>query len=418
MPQIRAVRIEIINTGTELLLGNTLNTHGAWFGRELFKLGLRISRQTTVPDGDAIRDSLHEAIGRADAVIVTGGLGPTSDDLTREITAEVLGLELIADEAALRSLEGFFALRGRAMVDANLKQALCPVGADILPNPNGTAPGIYVPPRLNGQSNCAVFLLPGPPRELYPMYHSEVVPRLAALAGVEAFNEALVLKFTGIGESDFHEGIDARLAAVPGLEYGYCAHIGEVDLRLIGDATALEKGREIALEYFAPNLISDDGGSMERTVVRLLTERGMKFATAESCTGGLISNRITNVPGASEVFTHGFVTYANEAKTQMLGIAAETIKAHGAVSEIVARLMAEGALRASNACIAVSVTGIAGPGGGTEEKPVGTAWLAVAIKGGATEAFKIYHPRNRKDFKLAVSQSALEAVRRRLKVVH
>jgi nicotinamide-nucleotide amidase len=415
MSQIRAVKIEVINTGTELLLGNTLNTHGAWFGRELFKLGLRISRQTTVPDGDAIRDSLQEALGRADAVIVTGGLGPTSDDLTREITAEVLGLELITDEAALRSLEGFFALRGRPMVEANLKQALCPVGADILPNANGTAPGIYVPPRLNGRSNCAVFLLPGPPRELYPMYHGEVVPRLRALAGVEKLHQALVLKFTGIGESDFHQGIDARLAEVPGLEYGYCAHIGEVDLRLIGDEEALEKGRKITLERFGSYLISDDESSLEATVVRLLKERGMSFATAESCTGGLVANRITNVPGASEVFTHGFVTYANEAKTGMLGVSAQDIETHGAVSEVVARAMADGALEKSGAGIAVSVTGIAGPGGGSEEKPVGTAWIAVAVRGGPTEAFSVFHPRNRKDFKLAVSQAALEAVRRRLK---
>ncbi len=415
MSQIRAVKLEVINTGTELLLGNTLNTHGAWFGRELFKLGLRISRQTTVPDGDAIRDSLQEALGRADAVIVTGGLGPTSDDLTREITAEVLGLELITDEAALRSLEGFFALRGRPMVDANLKQALCPVGADILPNANGTAPGIYVPPRLNGRSNCAVFLLPGPPRELYPMYHAEVVPRLRALAGVEKLHQALVLKFTGIGESDFHQGIDARLAEVPGLEYGYCAHIGEVDLRLIGDEEALEKGRKITLERFGSYLISDDESSLEATVVRLLKERGMSFATAESCTGGLVANRITNVPGASEVFTHGFVTYANAAKTGMLGVSAQDIETHGAVSEVVARAMADGALEKSGADIAVSVTGIAGPGGGSEEKPVGTGWIAVAVRGGQTEAFSVFHPRNRKDFKLAVSQAALEAVRRRLK---
>lgn len=415
MSQIRDVKIEVINTGTELLLGNTLNTHGAWFGRELFKLGLRIARQTTVPDGDAIRDSLLEALGRADAVIVTGGLGPTSDDLTREITAEVLGLELITDEAALRSLEGFFALRGKPMVDANLKQALCPVGADILPNPNGTAPGIYVPPRLNGRSDCAVFLLPGPPRELYPMYHAEVVPRLRALAGVEELGEALVLKFTGIGESDFHQGVDARLAAVPGLEYGYCAHIGEVDLRLIGGAAAREKGREITLGRFGSYLISDDESSLEQTVVRLLQQRGLTLATAESCTGGLIANRITNVPGASEVFTHGFVTYANEAKTGMLGVSPQDLATHGAVSEVVARAMAEGALGKSGANLAVSVTGIAGPGGGSEEKPVGTAWIAVAMRGGPTEAFRVFHPRNREDFKLAVSQAALEAVRRRLK---
>ncbi len=418
MPQNPGVKIEVINTGTELLLGDTLNTHGAWFGRELFKLGLRISRQTTVPDGDAIRDSLQEALGRADAVIVTGGLGPTSDDLTREITAEVLGLEMITDEAALRSLEGFFAVRGKPMADANRKQALCPVGADVLPNPNGTAPGIYVPPRLNGRSNCAVFLLPGPPRELYPMYRAEVVPRLRALAGVEAPHDALVLKFTGVGESDFHDGIDALLAAVPGLEYGYCARIGEVDLRLIGDSPALEEGREIALERFAPFLISDDGASLEESVVRLFKQRGMKFAIAESCTGGLISNRITNVPGASDVFTHGFVTYANEAKSGMLGVSPRDLETHGAVSEAVARAMAEGALRASGAGVAVAVTGIAGPGGGTEEKPVGTAWIAVAVKGGATDALRVFHPRNRKDFKLAVSQGALDAVRRRLEAIH
>jgi nicotinamide-nucleotide amidase len=414
MSQNHPVNIEVINTGTELLLGNTLNTHGAWFGRELFQMGLRISRQTTVPDGDAIRQSLVEAIFRADAVIVTGGLGPTSDDITREITAEVLGLDLITDEAALRSLEEFFSSRGKEMVDANLKQALCPVGADILPNANGTAPGIYVPPRLNGQANCAVFLLPGPPRELYPMFHREVAPRLRALAGVEAVHEALVLKFTGIGESDFHHGVDAQLAAVAGLEYGYCAHIGEVDLRLIGDANALAEGRKITLEQFSSFLISEDGASMEQTVVRLLKQREMTLATAESCTGGLISSRITDVPGASEVFTQGFVTYANEAKISMLKVSAEDLEAHGAVSEVVACQMAAGALHASGASIAVAVTGIAGPDGGTPEKPAGTAWLGVAIRGGETLATKIFHPRNRKDFKLSVSQSALEAVRRRL----
>ncbi len=409
------MRIEILNTGTELLLGTTLNTHGAWFGRELFKLGLRITRQTTVPDGDAIREALEEAIMRSDAIIVTGGLGPTSDDLTREITGEVLGLELITDEAALHSIENFFALRDRPMAEANRKQALTLVGADVLANANGTAPGVYVPPRLNGRSDCAVFLLPGPPGELYPMFHGEVAPRLKALAGLDMANAALELKFTGIGESDFHEGIDQRLSEVPGLEYGYCAHIGEVDLRLIGNPETLAEGRKITLERFERYLISDDGSSLEKTVVRLMAERGMKLATAESCTGGLISHRITNVPGASEVFTHGFVTYANEAKIQMLGVSSSDIEAHGAVSETVARQMADGALRASGACMAVSVTGIAGPGGGTGEKPVGTAWLAVAAKGGETTSFRTFHPRNRKDFKLAVSQAALEAVRRRLK---
>lgn len=408
------MRIEILNTGTELLLGGTVNTHGAWIGRALFPLGLRATRQTTVPDGEPIREALEEMVGRCDALIVTGGLGPTSDDLTRELTAEVLGLELITDEAALRSIESFFALRGRPMAEANKKQALCPVGADVLPNPNGTAPGVYVPPRLNGRSRCAVFLLPGPPRELYPMFEAEVVPRLRALAGIEHPPAVLELKFTGIGESDFHQGIDERLAAISGLEFGYCAHIGEVDLRLIGEPGVLREARAIALDKFADHLINEDGTSMEQTVVRLLRSRGWSMATAESCTGGLIADRLTNVPGASEVFSCGFVTYANEAKTKQLGVCPETLAKHGAVSEEVAREMAEGALREAGVEIAVAVTGIAGPDGGTEEKPVGTAWIGLASRGGATTAFRVYQPRNRHDFKRAVSQAALDAVRKRV----
>jgi nicotinamide-nucleotide amidase len=406
------MRIEVINTGTELVLGNTLNTHGAWFGRELFKLGLRIERQTTVPDGDAIRESLSEAVSRADVVIVTGGLGPTSDDLTREVTAEVLGIELIMDQAVLTGLEQFFAIRNRPMADANRKQALVPVGADVLPNPNGTAPGVYVPPRLNGRGHAAVFLLPGPPRELHPMFREEVIPRLKAIAGVEVAAGCTELKFTGVGESDFHQGIDARLAEIEGLEIGYCAHIGEVDLRLIGTEEARAAGREIALAEFGQFLINEDGRSLEETVIRLFTANGWTIAAAESCTGGLISSRLTDVAGSSAVFTHGFITYANEAKRDVLGVDEALLHRHGAVSEEVARAMAEGALRVSGANAAVAVTGIAGPGGGTDEKPVGTVWLAWAVKGGETKAFRGFHPRNRKDFKLAVSQTALDGLRR------
>lgn len=408
------MRIEVLNTGTELLLGNTLNTHGGWFGRQLFTMGLRVERQTTVPDGDAIREAFEEMIVRADVLLITGGLGPTSDDLTREIVAETLGLELHQDEQALRTLEAFFALRGKAMAPANLRQALVPTGADVLPNPNGTAPGLYLPPRINRLSNCAVFLLPGPPRELYPMFHEEVAPRLRALSGSADVAAVCELKFTGIGESDFHHGIDDELAATTGLEYGYCARMGEVDLRLIGQEKAIVSARSLVLEKFSKYLISDDGSSLEATVIRLLGEKGMKLATAESCTGGLIANRLTNVAGASDVFTHGWVTYANEAKIGQLQVAAETIEIHGAVSEETAREMAVGALLASGADIAVSVTGIAGPGGGTEEKPVGTAWLGLAVKGGETITLKVYHPRNRKDFKQSVSQSALDLIRRRL----
>lgn len=406
------MKIEVLNTGTELLLGTTVNTHGGWFGQQLFGLGLRVMRQTTVPDGDAIREALEEILGRADVVLVTGGLGPTSDDVTREIVAETLGLELVEDEQALRTLEGFFTSRGRKMAPANLKQAMVPCGADVLPNPNGTAPGLYLPPRLNGRSGSAVFLLPGPPRELYPMYAAEVEPRLRALCGVEDVAEVISLKFTGIGESDFHHGVDDELAAMEGLEHGYCARMGELDLRLIGGRAVIEEARVLVLERFADYLISEDGASMEETVVRLLRERGRTLALAESCTGGYISHRVTNVAGSSEVFLQGWVTYSNEAKVEELGVPRKVIEGWGAVSEETARAMAEGAMERSGADFGLAITGIAGPGGGTAEKPVGTAWVGLAVRGGGTEVEKIYHPRQRKDFKDAASQSALEMLRR------
>lgn len=406
------MHIEIINTGTELLLGNVQNTHGAWLGRELFRLGLRVARQITIPDGAVIEPTLGESVRRSDVVIVTGGLGPTSDDITREATAAVLGCELIEDEAALRSLEAFFAVRKKIMAPTNRKQAQAPVGADVLPNGNGTAPGIYVPPRLNPVRPCAIFLLPGPPRELYPMFLAEVEPRLRALAGVAADRGMLELKFTGVGESDFHQAIDDKLAAVDGLEYGYCARISEVDLRLIGNEAAVTQARAIALEAFAAHLVSDDGASLEAVVLKQLREAHLTLATAESCTGGLVASRLTDVPGASEVFTHGFVTYAIRAKVEQLGVTESALEQHGAVSEEVARQMAEGALRVSGADVAVSVTGIAGPGGGTPEKPVGTAWLALARTGQPTCAEKVFHLRDRNGFKKAVSQSVLDLIRR------
>ena len=414
MRNLPAVKIEILNTGSELLLGTTQNTHAAWIGGQLLHLGMRVARQTTVPDGDPIREALGEAMVRADAVIVTGGLGPTSDDVTREITAALLGIELITDEAALRSLQAFFAHRGRPMARANLKQALVPVGADVLPNPNGTAPGIYIPPRMSAGHGCALFLLPGPPRELYPMFHEEVLPRLRALAGEMALPEMRVMKFTGIGESDFHQGVDADLADIPGLEVGYCARIAELDLRLIGTREAIQAGTVIARAAFPRQCFSEDGCELEMVIVNMLAEREFTLATAESCTGGLIANRITNVPGASGVFSHGFVTYSNEAKSSLLGVPDGTLAAHGAVSEEVVRAMAAGALRVANADIAVAVSGIAGPTGGSEAKPVGTAWIGVALKDGRHHEVKILQPRGRHDFKLAVSQAALDEVRRAL----
>ena len=331
------MRIELLTTGTELLLGTTQNTHGAWIGQRLLTIGLRVARQVTVPDGKPVGEAMRMGLEQGEVLIVTGGLGPTSDDLTRESLAEVLGLEMIEDEAALRTIEDFFAKRGRSMAKANRKQAMAPVGADILPNPNGTAPGLYLPPRQSGAHNCAVFLLPGPPREMYPMFEREVVPRLQALGGVETMPGFLELKFVGIGESDFHQGVDAQLEAIEGLEHGYCARLGEVDLRLIGTPGALANGRQVAEAAFAHALVSDDGAGLEEVVLRELREQGKTVATAESCTGGLIATRLTDVAGASDVFRFGFVTYANEAKRDLIGVSWDDLAEHGAVSEPVAR---------------------------------------------------------------------------------
>lgn len=407
------MRIEIINTGSELLLGTTLNTHGAWMGTELFKLGLRVQRQTTVPDGEAITQAMTEAMERSDAVIITGGLGPTSDDLTREAAAEVLGVELITDEAALRSIESFFTRRDRVMSEDNKKQALNPVGADILPNAHGTAPGIYAPPGMSGERLCALFLLPGPPGEMKPMFKNEVVPRLRSLVDFDEDHQVQTLRFTGIGESDFHARLDKELIAIPGLEVGYCARPCEVDLRLIGSMESIMQASDLAVSTFPEQCFSHTGQSLEQVVVQLLIEQGKKLSVAESCTGGRIASRITDVPGASGIFTHGFVTYSNSAKEQMLGVNKITLETHGAVSKEVALAMAEGALARSRADIAVAVTGIAGPGGGSEYKPVGTVWIALATPSHRMAVKKI-HPHGRELFKKATSQDALDLIRRTL----
>lgn len=376
-------------------------------------MGLRVQRQMTVPDGDAIRDAMRESVMRCDALIVTGGLGPTSDDITREATAEVLGIEMIEDEQALRTMKDFFLARGYGeMPKGNSKQALVPVGADVLPNPNGTAPGVYVPPRLGKASACAIFLLPGPPSELRPMFHAEVEPRMRALSGIENAGRAVEVKFVGIGESSFAEGIDDQLQAIEGLEFGYCARLGELDLRLIGGEEPIRQAREIVEAAFGEYYLSDDGAALEEVVVREMAARGLTLATAESCTGGLIANRVTDVPGSSAVLTHGFVSYANAAKESQLGVSAESLAEYGAVSEEVCREMVLGALSQSGADIAVAVTGIAGPDGGSDEKPVGTVYIGIAKKGESVRVLRQCHPRARTSFKRQVSQVALDQVRR------
>jgi nicotinamide-nucleotide amidase len=410
------MKIELVNTGTELLLGDTVNTNAAWLGQQLAAHGMAVSRQTIVPDGPVIQEAILEAASRADVVIVTGGLGPTNDDLSRESAAAVLGLDLAIDEAALQTLEAYFEKRGKVMSVVNRKQAMKPVGSEIMENPHGTAPGVYLPPSLGAARSlsCAIFLTPGPPREFKPMIEQQVIPRLVKLYPELADREVLYLKVTGMGESEIVDKVERDLEAVAGLELGYCLGKGDVDVRLSGRADAIQAGREIVVGRIGDFVVSEDRRLLEQVVVDDLKAAGRQVAVAESCTGGAIASRLTDVSGASSVFGFGYVTYANEAKQKELGVPLEMLEQHGAVSAEVAGCMAEGCLQASGAHFALAVTGIAGPTGGTAEKPVGLVYVALAETGKLTETRKLFFPGGRDRFKMLTSQFALEMLRRRL----
>ena len=406
-----AMRVEVLNTGTELLLGHVVNTHLKYLAEALFPLGLRIGRQVTVPDGEPIRAALAETLGRADVVFVTGGLGPTTDDVTREAVAELLGLELVQDAGVMAAIEARFARRGMQMSARNARQAQRPREAVVLANANGTAPGLYVPP-LQGRTPH-LFLLPGPPRELKPMFEEAVLPILRGIVPQGAAMGMRNFRLSGLGESVVEERVGPALLAL-GIELGYCARPGEVDVRVIGAATELERAEEIIRAELGAHLVSQDCRELEQVAVDLLTARGETLATVESCTGGALADRVTNVPGASAVFVEGFVTYANEAKTRAAGVDPALIAAHGAVSREVAQAMAEGARRVTGADHALATTGIAGPGGGTAEKPVGTVFIALATKLGATVVEQHRFPTDRATFKQLVTQTALDLLRRTL----
>jgi nicotinamide-nucleotide amidase len=405
--------VEVLNTGTELLLGEVVNTHAAWFGKQLFPLGLRISRQTTVPDGDAIRQALAESLARADIVLITGGLGPTTDDITREAVAGLLNIELVADDAIRRKIEAMVAARGYTMRERMLRQTMVPKGAVVLPNDNGTAPGLYLP-MMSPPRSPHLFLLPGPPRELKPMFTASVLPLLRDLSGGQPTRECRVYRIVGLGESAVEESVGLALERRGDLEVGYCARPNEVDLRLIGTPEALNEVEPQILHAMGSHVFSQKGENLEEWVVARLRKLGRKIATAESCSGGLLAHRLTNVPGASEVFTHGFVTYANEAKISELGVPSALITVHGAVSEPVAMAMADGAREKSGADYSLSLTGIAGPGGGSDEKPVGLVFIALARRGRPTICKEFHFPRDRETFKQLATQSALDMLRHEL----
>jgi nicotinamide-nucleotide amidase len=411
------MHIELINTGTELLLGDTINTNAAWLGQRLSALGLTPVRQTVVPDGMAIMQAVEEAARRSDVLILTGGLGPTNDDLSRECTAELLDLPLELNAEVMAHLEGYFSRRNKPVNEATKRQAMVPRGAVVLHNPHGTAPGLYVPPECGAGKglSCAIFLTPGPPREFKPMIENEVEPRLIALRPSLKDRSILYLKVTGMGESEIVERVEKQLESITDLELGYCIGRGDVDVRLSGKPSAVTQGREVVMSAIGDYVMSENRKILEEVIVDLLREKSERVALAESCTGGMIANRLTDVSGASAVLGYGCVTYSNEAKTRLVGVPAELIAQHGAVSQPVAAAMAEGALGISGADHALAATGIAGPTGGTEEKPVGTVFVALASRDAPTEVCKLFFPAGRDRFKLLTSQAALEMLRRRLR---
>ena len=402
----------MINTGTELLLGKVVNTHIGFFGQELFKLGLRIQRQLTIPDGEDIKDALISAFPRSDVILITGGLGPTSDDVTRDVVAGLLGLRLDLREEVLEQVNDFFKSRGLVPNRSNDRQAMVPDGAEVLANPHGTAPGLYLPA---GANSPHLFLLPGPPRELKPMFKNLVFPRIADLR--EDGKPPGVwhnFRIYGVGESFIAGELDPLFETDESVELGYCARLGEVDVRLIGESDAVEKAAEQVRRKYRGYIVAESEDPMEKVLVDLLTERGETIATAESCTGGEIASTITNVPGSSKVLLSGFVTYSNEAKATVLGVNPELIREHGAVSGPVVEQMVEGCLQVSGADNAVAVSGIAGPGGGSEEKPVGTVYLGIASRSGDTFVKRYFSPSDRKSFKLRTTRLAMDLIRRRL----
>jgi nicotinamide-nucleotide amidase len=410
------MKVELINTGTELLLGAVVNTHLSWIAQRLLTLGLTVQRQVTIGDDhQVIGLTFAEAIERADLVIATGGLGPTSDDITRDVVAELTERKLVFHQEIMDRIEARFRSRKFPMPESVRVQAMVPVGAIVLTNNNGTAPGLAL-----HHKDKWIILLPGPPRELKPMFDDIVMPLLREKLKLPVL-DCRTFRTVGIGESTVEQIVGKQLLALPGCEVGYCARPSEVDLRIaVRAATHTEaraiadRGEDIIRQNLGEWIFGSGDDRLEAVVVKALAARKETLAVAESCTGGHLANRITNVPGSSEVFVSGCVTYSNESKVRLVGVPASLIEQHGAVSEPVARAMAEGVRTKSNSTYGIGITGIAGPTGGTPQKPVGLVYIALATPR-ETRCIEQRLNYERETFKFIVTQYALDLLRRDLR---
>ncbi|HXX15789.1 MAG TPA: competence/damage-inducible protein A [Candidatus Eremiobacteraceae bacterium] len=406
------MKAEIIAVGSELLTPDRVDTNSLFITEELNKLGIEVLRKTIVGDDrELLAEAFRDALNRVPVVIASGGLGPTEDDLTRETVAELLGRQLQRNEQVVRAIEARFRSFKREMPSVNLRQAMVPEGAEVLENPRGTAPGLW----LEDQGR-KVALLPGPPRELKPLFLEQVLPRLQRQAsGVRMFHREL--RSTGLGESHVEERIKPVYTRYRDVSTTILATPGEIQihLRKWSDDPAqannildeIVQSFELAL---GDRIFAHAATSLEQVVAQLLIDHRATIAVAESCTGGLLAERLTRIPGSSTYFLGGAVCYSNEMKTAWAEVPKELIAAKGAVSGEVAIALATGIRRAVKSTLGVGITGIAGPGGGSEEKPVGTVHVALAAPGGSKE--KLVHlPGDREAIRFYASQLALDMVR-------
>ncbi len=406
---------EIIAVGTELLLGQIVNTNAQFLGRELAALGIGLYYQTVVGDNpERLAEVVGQALGRASVVILTGGLGPTADDLTRETVAQAMGRELRFDEDVWAVIAARMQRFGRQIPENNKRQAMVPAGASVLPNPNGTAPGLAI-----AEGERLVVMLPGPPREMQPMFLAEVRPRLVRMAGASVIHSRS-LRVIGVGESALAERIADLIEQQGNPTIALYAKLGEVEVRLTAKATDTAAASELIAPIEAEMrarlgqaVYGSDEETLPAALGKLLLRRGYRLALAESCTGGLIGSMITSVAGSSDYFERGFITYSNLAKEQMLAVPADLIAAHGAVSQECAASMAIGARTASGAEVTIAVTGIAGPDGGTAEKPVGTVFVAVDTPAGV-HVERLALTGNRQSIQERSAKTAINLARLRL----
>ena len=378
---VPTIRAEILTIGDEILFGQITDTNTQWIGSQLTDIGIRPVRKTSVGDvKQDILDAFTAASQRVDVVIVTGGLGPTRDDITKHTFCEYFGTELEINEEALALVTGFFAKRGRVMTELNIQQAALPKNCTYIPNLWGTAPGMWFE-----KDNVIYVSLPGVPYEMKSLMEFEILPRLRSRFVTNIIKHKSV-RTMGIGESFLAETIAPWEDKLPAhIKLAYLPHFGQVKLRLTGTGSDLELldsqlAEQVALlmPYIEEFVFGFDNDELETVVGSLLVQSNATLGTAESCTGGFLANLITSVPGASRYFEGSVVSYSNDIKVNVLGVSRETLAAHGAVSEQTAREMAEGARKVLNTTFAIATTGIAGPDGGTPEKPVGTVWIACA----------------------------------------